>query len=185
MERETVFIDLDGVLTDFTRGYRAWYGLDFRYEQACDWNFCHRVFKRQTGKSKDAFWRGFTKEFWANLEKTPECDMILALVEPYNPIVLTAPPIDPSGEAVGGKMIWIRNNLSKYFHEGRYLIGPAKKSIAREGALLIDDLGANCEEWSSAGGDSILVPRPWNVLSGSDPVVVIQEGLMNILREDY
>lgn len=185
LERE-FFLDVDGVLADFARGYRSWYNLNFKYEEAVDFGFCFRQFEQETGKGKNAFWRGMTTEFWASLIKTPECDMILALVEPYKPTLLTAPPLDDTGEAVAGKIQWIRKHLPNYFFDGRYFVGPNKEVIGKiPGAILIDDHADNCRAWANAGGSFVLVPRPWNYLSGYPVVESVQEQLIKILGEDY
>lgn len=182
-----MFLDIDGVLADFDRGYREYYDCfaGIEYEDVTSWEFCVEHYKKMTGKSAASFWGGFTHEFWANLHKTPECDLILALTEPYKPILLTAPPLSGDGSSAGGKQEWIRKNLPDYFFDGRYLIGACKEICAKPGAILIDDSDANCIAWIENGGTAILVPRPWNVLREYPVVQTIQENLIAVLDSDY
>lgn len=184
MDRD-LFCDVDGVLADFTRGYRAWYKLLFKYSQATSWDFCVREFINQTGGTKAEFWNGLTTKFWAELPKTPNCDLLMALLEPYNPVLLTSPPLDKLGGAMDGKVQWIRKHYGKIFYDGRYLIGPAKKYVAREGAVLVDDNEDHCANWEARGGIAILVPAPWNRFRDLPVVETVQEQLMDALKEDY
>lgn len=177
-----VFLDLDGVLCYFLKGVEEKFNVDL--SDHIEWNF---DYQKDFGISKTKFWKSLDHDFWANLPKTPECDLILALVEGYKPIILTAPPLDESGGCVSGKVEWIRKNLPEFFFEGRYLIGAAKESISRPGALLIDDNERTITEWQSEGGTGILVPRPWNSLGqiGAPVIETIQQQLIICLGDEY
>ena len=61
---------------------------------------------------------------------------------------------------VVGKINWIDKNMPEYSR--RYLIGPAKQFCAGPDSILVDDSNKNIEDFAEAGGNVILVPRPWN-----------------------
>ena len=73
--------------------------------------------------------------------------------------------IDP--DALAGKLEWIHRNMPSWIWR-RYVFTEHKYLLAAPDALLIDDHQGNCEEFEAAGGQSILVPRPWNRLAEKD-----------------
>jgi hypothetical protein len=183
-----IFLDLDGVLCDFDKGHTELYQLDYLPGERREWTGPLSAFKRKTGKGIEDFWLGMSVDFWFTLDKTKECDQILALVEPFDAIIITAPPIghiDSTANAVKGKTKWIRKNLPKYFFEGRFLIGSAKEFCASDDAILIDDNQDNCIKWEQAGGKSILVPREWNAYRDMPVVENIQAQLMELMGDEY
>ena len=183
--KKKIFLDMDGVLCDFSRGYIEHYGMDFAIEDIAYWGYALDVWKN-SGKRVRDFWNGLDVAFWQNLERTPECDQILELVSSYKPVLLTAPPLGSSSwQAVAGKTMWIQSNLRDYFYEGRFLIGPAKEYCAGPDSILIDDCQDNCVKWETEGGKAIMVPRPWNDYRGLPVVVTIQLQLMELLGEEY
>lgn len=151
-----IFLDLDGVIVDFANGIIDWYNLNCSPKDFKKWN---DVFKFFNGTEHD-FWNNLTDDFWVNLNFTKEAKTILTLLEDFKPCILTS----PGWTGAGGKQKWLRKNLPKYFKEERYLIGPAKHYLAHAFSLLIDDSENNVEKFREAGGNAILVPRPWNSL---------------------
>ena len=59
-----------------------------------------------------------------------------------------------------GKLEWIKKNCPRYI--SHFLFGPARKALAHREAFLIDDRDKNTIEFEENGGNSILIPRPWN-----------------------
>ena len=182
--KQKIFLDVDGVLADFSGAAINLLDLDITNDDITHWN----SILEYAGMSVTQFWSHFDDNFWANLvKKTPECDEIVKLLEEYRPCLLTAPPFI----GAGGKQEWIRKNLPDFFYDGRYLIGPAKEYVAHKNAILIDDSDANIEEWKEQGGTGILVPRPWNVagrgMNMEDiPVVsTVYEQLQGVLGDDF
>ncbi len=149
-----VFLDLDGVIVNFAQGVIDLYKLSCKFEDLTHWG----AILEYSGKTPAEFWGGLTEDFWYGLRMFPEAKMLLDLLKPYNPCILTS----PSYISAGARQQWIRLWMSDYFQDGRYLIGPAKKYVAREGALLIDDSPDNITAWRKAGGEGFLFPRPWN-----------------------
>jgi 5'(3')-deoxyribonucleotidase len=66
-------------------------------------------------------------------------------------------------ESYTGKALWV-NKWIPVFNK-RFIITHAPKHLlAGSDTLLIDDKDQNIEEFVAAGGQGILVPRPWNRL---------------------
>jgi hypothetical protein len=177
----TWFIDMDGVFVDFLGGAIDWFGCEKTIED--DWPQGEwgdeKVFIEFFGKTFDQFWPGVQDEkFWAGLDFTYDGKAFLKFMRPLKPVILTS----PSFGGATGKQMWIKKHAPKYLYSGRYLIGPGKNYVAREGAVLIDDYEKNIDEWKAAGGIGILYPRPWNHLYFiPDPLKWVTELVKSIL----
>ena len=154
----TFFLDLDGVVCDLLTGIenlrnvklnRTEYGIDF---------------ENTLGMPEKEFWETMSASNWADLPKMEDADEILELVRPYKPIVLSAHPGHGAANCIAGKVRWIEMNMPDYFKEDRWFFGRGKDKLAYGDAVLIDDHEYNTDKWEKAGGDAILVPRPWNKL---------------------
>lgn len=155
-----IFIDMDGVFVDFLGGCFDWFEPEDKTMD--DWPTGvwgdDKLLKEMFGYSGNMFWRMLNEYFWSNLKWQPDGKDFIKYISPFKPVILTS----PAYKSATGKQIWIRNNVSEYYKDRRYLIGPAKKYIARPNAILIDDCDKNIEDWVKAGGVGILYPRKWN-----------------------
>ena len=169
----TIFLDLDDVLAEFTMaalqcigcpvGIREHHRYDpkwgFDIIKAANWLHLTHTF------TPERFWAALPREFWECLPKTKECDWLVeacaALVGKENVCILTAPTYQPYVAAA--KIAWIHKVLPEWLH-GQFLIGKPKYFCARQDALLIDDSRDNVDYFRAFGGQAILMPRPWNPL---------------------
>lgn len=159
-----VFIDLDGVLADFEKGVFEIHDIDFDYD---DWPLGEWDMQKILGMSDEEFWI-MDEHWWAELNKTPEFDEIMNLVEGEfgreNICLLSSPTEDPT--CIYGKAMWIQKNLPYYAEKRQYFLGAQKYFAAAPDALLIDDSDDNVDKfeaaWGNQGGKTILVPRIWN-----------------------
>lgn len=159
-----LFLDLDGVIVDFVAGAFRAHGrrppppLDVRWGFPAQMGF--------TGTDDPAFWAPLGHDFWANLPWTAEGRAVVAAAEAaygeHHVAVMTSPCDTPG--SVEGKVAWVRREMPRYAR--RLFVGPAKHLAAGPGKLLVDDHGPNCERFAAAGGESLLVPRPWNARRG-------------------
>ena len=161
----TVFLDMDGVLTDFHRGVYDIFNKPYNYEspELNTWNFWDSWTPDVTREDVN---KKCKRAFWANLNWMHDgrdiINIVLARFEPDNICLLTN-PIVGGIETATGKMKWIKKHLPDYFH--RTIITTASKGLlAKPGILLIDDNDENVDEFRVAGGKAITVPRPWNFL---------------------
>ena len=159
---KTVFLDMDGVITDFAKGVCKALGKVNPYpDETRDYTFWH-AWPDISTKDVNAI---CNQEFWHNLEWTDDGrDTLRAIMDTLGlekVYFLTIPM--PNLESASGKMMWINDNLPVYL--GRIIITTRevpKSLLARPDALLIDDKDENVDEFIAAGGQGILVPRPWN-----------------------
>ena len=168
-------LDLDGVLVDFLAGAHKFHGLpysneDYPYELG-EYQTCPPPNSKMTTRE---FWDKLGHEFWAGLSWTSEGHEILIMVEAFfgkeNICLLTSPTLNHS--CITGKMEWIEREMPDY--KRRYLIGPAKHFCASSDTVLVDDSDANVDAFHGAGGEAILVSRPWNSAHTLDVIPVIQ-----------
>lgn len=163
-----IFLDLDGVITEFSLSAMAFHGAwipdESYYPQDCGWDVLKATNTiRELGglpplSAKD-FWDSLNYNFWRHLRMYPGALQFLMQLEVRGEVFLATSPT-LSSQCVAGKFDWIKENLPSYLR--RHYIGAAKEEFAKPGAILIDDRDRNCERFEAAGGKAILVPRPWN-----------------------
>ena len=174
-----IFLDMDGVIVDLMVGIEAFFFCKLDHS---DYNI---NFMKDLGYTREDFWNKCTSLFWASLPKTLDANVILSIVEPYKPVILSSPPNSGVANSFIGKTSWVKHNLPEYYKEGRYFFGVAKHLLAHPDAILIDDHEVNIEAFVKAGGKGILVPRPWNYLRDEIPALHIQTELIKLLGDEY
>lgn len=151
-------LDMDGVLVNLEQGICRVHDVTNPYENGYrEWDIAKAL-----NISVEELWRPCTShEFWANLEKLPEADEIVRMVEARfgEKVVLLSTPIE-SPASMTGKMEWIDRHFPQF--NRRYLFGPRKEFCASPTTLLIDDCEANVNVFWEHSGTAILVPKPWN-----------------------
>lgn len=187
---KTVFLDMDGVLVNFVGGLHKSLGVPYSYEdypyEKGEWNMLTDIkINSFTGipatfeQCNDCC----TTNFWKHLEWMPDGMYIIHKILckfHRNQIYLLTTPM-PNLESASGKMMWVSDNLP--LHLKHTIITQAPKHLlARPDTLLIDDKDQNIDEFREAGGQGILVPRPWNRDYGMarHTVEVIKECLENL-----
>lgn len=132
-----LFVDLDGVLTDFNKAISE---------------LLKHPIKKDFGNDP-AIWKAIDKAgeaFWSGMSFMPDGHELWDYLEKYKPIVLTAPSNHPSSKI--GKKIWLKENLPNV----PYIIDNKKEKYAKDGYILIDDREKNIKKWREAGGIGIL-----------------------------
>jgi len=174
---KTVYCDMDGVLTNFIGEVNECMGIP-RDTISTKWDWVEDY-----GYTLDQVNDWCTIDFWANLEWTPDGHDILRLVtsvfKPEQIYLLTTPM--PNPESYTGKALWVQKYLPEY--SKRLIVTPVPKSeFAHRDILLIDDRDENIEGFVKAGGNAILVPRPWNELHGwaDETYQVVKNSLENL-----
>jgi len=133
-----IYCDMDGVITNFDKGYEELTGRDIS-----------NIFSNEP-----SFWEPINKagyKFWINLEWRPDGKKLWSYIEKYNPIILSAPSRDDDSRI--GKHDWIKRELPN----SHLILRTAKnkKEFASPTSILIDDRLPNIEEWRNAGGIGI------------------------------
>lgn len=166
-----IFLDLDGVVTDFVTDAMRYNGVeDFIYPVECGWDVvmaCNRLRDKKGLPllKTSEFWDTLDcLFFWADLKPYPGALDFVERVSKYGELYIATSPTE-SPLSSWGKHMWINKHLPEYSR--RFFIGPQKHLLADRDSVLIDDSDSNCKKFEEAGGTSILVPRPWNVYGGS------------------
>lgn len=163
---ERIFLDLDGVLADWSSAAIRACGQDPDTVHS-SWPLGAYELADVLGISTNEMWRRIHAQgarFWAELEPYPWLDSVFAACSTIAPTtILTSPSKDPS--AAAGKTAWLQKHFGADFR--KYLIGPDKVSCARPGAVLIDDSDKNCDGFAAARGSAIVFPRVWNSAFGA------------------
>jgi len=162
MRIERCFLDIDGVLADFTEGVCRAFGLNYKklYQEDAfnTWNW-----NRRLGISDEEMDAACNIDFWAGLRPTSDWKGTLWMLEKWlgteNTFLLTTPMPNPGSWT--GKKLWVDRYVPQY--SKRLIISPAKKHLyAKPGVLLVDDNQDNVINFMEHGGETILVQRPWN-----------------------
>lgn len=136
----TIYVDMDGVLVDFDKGFRELSGkdpLDYMEEHG-----------------KPAFWKALQKEprFFLNLDWMPDGEELWNYIEPYNPTVLTT-PVHSMKYCKEDKKSWAEGHLGK---DRKVIFSFKKEEYATPTSILIDDRDKNIIPWNASGGIGIL-----------------------------
>ena len=171
-----IFIDMDGVLTDFVRGVIDYYNLGLEEKDINGWE---DIVTKSNMTTKD-FWEGLNEQFWQYLEWTKDGKQIWETIKSFNPIILSSPTLAPS--SLSGKYKWILKNIPEV--KRRFLFGTPKAIVASPLSILIDDHNQNINEWIRAGGIGILYPAYWNtnVCYVDSAFVYFESALLNSIR---
>ncbi len=161
-----LFLDMDGVLTDFTTGLMEALHIPYAYHaypfEMNVWDFFPEIFARH-GKTFDDCNDVCTHEFWAKLPWMHDGQKILnTVLSKFNNddvYLLTAPM--PNLGSPSGKWEWIERNIPE-FKKRTIITNVDKGLLAGPGRVLIDDKNENIDAFWAAGGHGILCPRPWN-----------------------
>ena len=151
---KTIFLDMDGVITDFFSPVCNEFDLPNPPQV---YHFFSEIRKEVNEFCNISFWQNMPWMYdgWEILRAIMDT---LGLEKVY---FLTG--MMPNVETASGKMMWVRDNLPIYLD--RVILTTLKVSktfLVQPDALLIDDYDKNVEEFQEAGGNAILVPRPYN-----------------------
>ena len=137
-----IFVDLDGVLVNFDKGFKDLEGCS------------PDEFIKEHGKS--SFWETLPKHsrFFRDLEWMPDGQELWGVIQQYNPTILTAPPRkDTMPHTDEDKRHWVKEQIGE---DIEVIVEPHKEKYAEKNYILIDDRVSNTEAWENAGGTAIL-----------------------------
>ena len=171
---KTVFLDMDGVITNFNKAVCAEFDLPYPPQTYC--------FFPEIRKEVNEF---CNISFWRNLEWMDDGREILRAIMGTLGLekVYFLTGMMPNAGSGTGKLLWIHDNLPIYSDRViLHTLEVCKSSLAKPDTLLIDDKDENVEEFAKAGGKAILVPRPWNKLHKqmNETYQVVKNSLENL-----
>ncbi len=171
-----VFLDLDGVLVDWSSGLCKLLKID-RYapEAQAILRSSSAIQGWKFGSLQDVD-NAVNKagyNFWMNLELLPWAYKLIALVEEHADLYfLTSPSNFPA--AAHAKVDYINQR----FGRKKYIITEHKYVCSRENCVLIDDMQKNIDEWSQGDGLVFHWPCQWSLKE--DPKLL--ECTLNLLE---
>lgn len=159
---KTVFLDMDGVLTNFHKGVYGIFNQPYEYLKQIVWNFWEAWDKPVTREDVNI---KCNTNFWEHLEWMHDghkiIEVILRNFRSENIYLLTNPIVGGAGTATG-KILWVEKHLPNFYNQ-IIITQLSKGLLAKPNTLLIDDNDNCIKEFKQAGGQTILIPRPWNL----------------------
>ena len=165
-----VFLDMDGVIADFTAGWCKEFNVPFSNENypfpTGLWDYISCVETVLGIKWRDVAKACSEPNFWARLPVLPHAKFLYdsLLAAGHDVCFLTTATGDL--EAVfEGKRAWLEKYGFATRHDNRMTLLECKEtkdSYATPDAILIDDKDSAIQGFIKHGGNAILVPRPWN-----------------------
>ena len=141
-----VYLDLDGVLVNFNKGFKQLSG------GVSAESYAKVKFNGDAKAAKRAFWAAIGKagaKWWENLETMPDGMVLWGFFKRYNPIILTA------GQGRGvreGKTAWVRKHLGQDVKMVLADKGENKPNYVTQDPntthFLIDDMQKNIDKWN-------------------------------------
>ena len=148
----TVYVDLDGVIVNWDKGYMQISG-----------GIPEPEFKAMYGGGASLnLIKKYGAQWWENLEWMPDGKELWRYITnnflKYKILTATGRPGGWTSIARKGKTLWMEKNLPDLPKSDWIIVGPKeeKKNYARPGDILIDDTPKNVNQWIEAGGVGIL-----------------------------
>ena len=146
-----VYVDMDGVLTDFERRFEQFAGV------TPDEYMSQKEIQYGKDKANEQFWDLVDKQigvrFWAGMPWMPEGEELYRYIKKHKPTILTSPSREESSRI--GKGVWVKRNMSDV--PVKFGFGAdGKAKFAGPNKILIDDREDNISAWKAAGGIGIL-----------------------------
>lgn len=141
-----LYVDLDGVLVDFDRGFE---------EISSGMSKTEYIEKN----GYPAFWNLINQHgesWWAELDWMPDGTQLWNGIKEHNVKILTSGSTRNTGTlAINGKRRWVANHLGPI---ETIVVNNShdKQMYAKSGEILIDDLPSNIVEWTQQNGIGIL-----------------------------
>jgi 5'(3')-deoxyribonucleotidase len=160
-EKMNIFIDMDGVLTDWVRGVCDLMGLDHASTLE-KWPRGVVGMEKVLGMTEDELWEKIQerKHFWLDLKPMLGAKELWDFCNQAGDLyVLSSPSRDP--KSASEKIEWL-NAFTGEKKFRKYVFTKHKHLLAKPDAILIDDYDSNIDAFVKAGGKGILVPRQWN-----------------------
>lgn len=159
----TVYLDMDGVLTDFPRAALRVHGVEPTDEMLLQADQLHEAL----GITAEAFWQKIDDagiDFWAQMPAYPWARDLIEMVDGFAREWYVCSTPSQAPWSTSGKVAW----LQQFFQhdpelQRRYILTPHKHTLSRPFTVLIDDKPENCQEYDVYDGRSILFPQPWNM----------------------
>lgn len=155
MTKRKIFLDLDGVMADFEKGYEIMYG--------------HHPHTKQ---DRD-MWRTINSNpnHWDSLPIMPGAMRLWAVLAPFEPTILTGCPSGGYKVASEGKRGWCAREFGPHVPVITCMSRDKQKHMVNAGDILIDDMSKNCKRWVEAGGVAIQHKNAADTIAALQPYI--------------
>jgi len=158
LNNPTIYMDLDGVIADFDKGYKDLFNRDCKKDDSFTVNqFCMQ---------EPHFFRMLPVH-----EKGLE--LFNSLKNKYNIYFLTT-PMKGMEYCMEDKIEWIKENLGEY---DVFFADNKSDFVDSEESILIDDMKSNIDDWRDAGGTAIRFPQKL------EKITLLIEETLNPIKE--
>jgi len=172
--RLEIYLDLDGVLADWTGAVCDWAG-----KPRTPWLSWHYHLNLGiTDEELHDYMRCVS--FWQDLKPLKKgMSLLNGLIDEYGPDAITiATTAFTHGNSLYGKNEWTERNLKWKCDKVIYI--KDKGRLAHQNAVLIDDGVHQIESFQKRGGHGILYKRPWNTCVSEEADQTIEDILVQI-----
>ena len=162
--KPTIYLDMDGVCTDFASAGILANGRDpaevFRLWRNSFPGEYHPY--TVMGIEMESFWEAVAADgesFWVNLQEYEWFSELLRSLQNIGEVVfLTSGSYAPW--SLSGKLKWLQKRFGRDFQG--YVFTARKHLLAKPATILIDDYDANVAAFQKHGGKAVLFPQVWN-----------------------
>jgi 5'(3')-deoxyribonucleotidase len=159
-----ILLDLDGCLCDFFS--QSLKDLNWHYRKDNNKITINQYIETQNpnmhevfGITKTQFWAAIDyPNFWYYLQPFPWAKKLVKYLKSKGTVTIATAP--GHIRSFSEKASWLQTHLD--INRNDIMIGKHKWLMAREDAVLIDDLPENIKKFRAYGGNAILVPSNWN-----------------------
>lgn len=155
-----LFVDLDGVLANFTKGAKEILHLDHSEERF----ETDKEFRNEMWSTLKKYQDEQGGEFWYELDMMPDAKTLWSYVSQYEPEILTATG-DPKYGAGEQKRKWVAEHLGTNVKVNLSRKADEKAKLAGTNHVLIDDKMKAIQPWRDAGGIGILHTSAANTIN--------------------
>jgi 5'(3')-deoxyribonucleotidase len=158
VEAKHILLDMDGVVADFLNPAAAAVGLNLELVPKGTWD----VFKEAGMDIADVWAKIDNYGFWRGLQPIHNAKSFFAVLTEHSVGVTFLTSCSRSSDCAKAKVEWLHAHFGPSVR-ALLCTGYASKALcAKPGNVLVDDCDRNIDSFRAAGGEAVLVPRPWN-----------------------
>lgn len=164
-----IWLDIDGVVADFTAGICAAVGLPFTNQPYPFphglWDYVEWLDEIRGVNWYDVKLACSSEDFWADLPALPKANRLYNYLNTHHDVRFLTTPTGDTVACFDGKRRWLEARGWAIPYDKRMILlepGETKEQYVRFDRVLLDDQDKNVQEYRHGGGLAILVPRPWN-----------------------
>lgn len=188
--RPAIYVDMDGVLTDFVGKVADVFGISKEQLEFDLWNYKTYSIPEVLDMTPNEFWSKIKEQgiwFWDTMARYDWADDLLreCNIKDAQIYICSSPGYMP--QAAYGKLLWMQRNLHPGFRN--FVLTGQKHLLAREDriTILIDDSRDNVSKFERYGGKAILFPQPWNTFeelpSREERLPFVKQQLIKLLED--